>query len=80
MIDSKINRLIICYAVYQPLYSEWSECASTVIFHRGLPSEKEILEGNIMSKSEKSLMVIDDLGTMIQKKEDKYVIFLLNFL
>jgi hypothetical protein len=54
--------LIVCYAVYQPLYSEWTDAAPRTIFLKGLPKEAELRDGSLLRKDRVNLMVIDDLG------------------
>ncbi len=57
----RIDRLIVCYAVYDPLYKEWGELAPVCIFHKGLPSEEELENQSLIKKDCNNLMVIDDL-------------------
>ncbi len=57
----KIDRIIVCYAVYDKIYSEWSNIASVCIFHKGLPSENELEDGSLIKKDQNNLMVLDDL-------------------
>ena len=47
--SGKVDRLIVCYGVFDQLYAGWAEAAPLVVFHKGLPDEDE-LEGEQLAK------------------------------
>ncbi len=59
--SKKIDRLIICYAVHDSIYSKWTEIAPVCIYHKGLPTVSELEDGTLIKKGINNLMILDDL-------------------
>ena len=66
LIDSKIERIIYCYARWQDTYNKMQLSNSTIEFIQGLP-DMELIDGN-----QNNLMILDDL--MDQCENDKTIL------
>ena len=64
-----IDRLVICFAVHDPVYNEWFDKAPVCIYHKGLPDKKELEDGSLIKKDCNNLIILDDLG-LTQKLHD----------
>ena len=61
------KRIMYCYTVEQPMYSEMKEHIPHIVFHKGLPSLEDITE---MIDGSHNMIILDDMVTKLQKSEE----------
>lgn len=66
------QKVLFCYSVDQPLYSEIRQNIDGIVFYHGLPSLDVIYE---MSEKEPLLIVLDDLIHKIVDNQDMLLLF-----
>ena len=57
--DIQTDKVLYCYGIWQPLFSEMEKELSFISFHNGIPSENEIDE--FSSQNHHRLIILDDL-------------------
>ena len=56
--NTKTEKIMYCYGVYQPLFDEMKKHIKHLIFHEGLPDKEEIKE---LSRDGHAILILDDL-------------------
>ncbi|VDI33602.1 Hypothetical predicted protein [Mytilus galloprovincialis] len=73
MFQTPPSSIFFCYSIWQPLYSEMQQSASSVLFHKGLPTMDQINEWG--SEQGHKLLVFDDL--MIEAADSMALVHIL---
>lgn len=68
LLDRPMNKIIICYAVWQPMYDELTDQYANIEFYEGLPSSPFDL---FSTEHRPGLMIFDDLMGELTDKENK---------
>lgn len=61
--SGKIDRLVIFYAVADPIYADWFHAAPVCIYRKGLPSSEELEDESLLKKDQNTLLIVDDLDS-----------------
>ena len=68
------RRILYCYSMHQPLYSQMERSVPGIEFHQGLPTEDMI---DHLTDGNHNLIILDDMMIQIQKSEEMLNMFIL---
>ena len=64
MFEHKVENILCCYLVHQPIYDQMGEYVSNFVLHQGVP-EKKFVDDFLEKSKGHSLIIIDDLGHIL---------------